>query len=84
MRAFTLKNGTSYPAGSLIIEVADNEAGIAGKIQALANAFGTDVFATESSWVVEGPSFGSGNTVRLKAPKVAMAWDSPDELSERR
>ena len=75
--AFTLKNGTSFPAGSLIIEVADNETGIAGKIQALANASGTYVFATKSSWVIEGPNFGSGNTVRLKAPNVAMAWDSP-------
>ena len=34
--------------------------------------------------LIEGPSFGSGNIVRLKAPNIAMAWDSPSELSERR
>ncbi len=74
---FTLKNGTKYPAGSLIVEVANNETGIAEKIQALANASGANVFSTDSSWVIAGPSFGSENTVRLKAPSVAMAWDSP-------
>ena len=76
-KAFTLKGGSTYSAGSLIIEVADNAADIADQIESLAEISGASVYATTSSWVIDGPSFGSENTVRMRTPRVAMAWDSP-------
>ena len=33
--------------------------------------------ATSSSWVDEGVNWGSGRTVRIHAPRVALAWDTP-------
>ncbi|MCC3860419.1 M14 family zinc carboxypeptidase [Pseudemcibacter aquimaris] len=69
--------GVKYPAGSLIIEVARNDAGLAAKLQKIAADTGADAYGVNDSWVSEGPSFGSGNTVQIHAPKVAILWDSP-------
>ena len=38
---------------------------------------GAEVIAVDSSWLTEGPNFGSSNVVRHNAPRVAMAWDEP-------
>ncbi|MDC8829155.1 M14 family metallopeptidase [Alteromonas gilva] len=75
-QAFKMEAGR-FPAGSLIIEVAKNDADLPTIIASLANETGAKVVGVDSSWVTEGPSFGSGNTVTMKAPKVAMAWDEP-------
>lgn len=69
--------GNEYPAGSLIIDVADNPEDLFSTISAIARESGAEVFAVNDSWVTEGPSFGSGNVVRFNAPKIAMAWDEP-------
>jgi len=66
-----------YPAGTLIIDVADNPADLHGTMSSLAAETGAEVVAVNDSWVTDGPSFGSGNVVRFNAPKVAMAWDEP-------
>ncbi|NVK56979.1 MAG: peptidase M14 [Alteromonadaceae bacterium] len=75
-QAFKMDDG-SFPAGSLIIEVAKNNPDLANDIATLAKETGAKVVGVDSSWVTEGPSFGSGNTVTMRAPKVAMAWDEP-------
>ncbi len=75
-KAFT-NIGNDYPAGSLIIDVADNPADLYATVSELAEETGADVIAVNDSWVTEGPSFGSANVVRFNAPKVAMAWDEP-------
>lgn len=66
-----------YPAGSLIIEVQANESGLAGKLKNIAAMTGAEVVGVNDSWVSDGPSFGSGNTKRIHAPKVAILWDAP-------
>lgn len=73
---FTLNN-TLYPAGSLIIEVKQNKAASTQLIQQLAADTGAVVTGVDSSWVTQGPSFGSNNVVQMFAPKIAMAWDEP-------
>ncbi len=66
-----------YPAGSLIIEVAANEAGLATKLENIAQMTGAEVVGVNDSWVSDGPSFGSSNVKRMHAPKVAILWDTP-------
>ncbi len=69
--------GTRYPSGTLIIDVADNEPSLHAAVSTLAASSGASVVAVNDSWVSDGPNFGSGNVVRHNLPKVAMAWDSP-------
>lgn len=69
--------GNNYPAGSLIIDVADNSAGLYSRVNRLAQETGANVVSVNDSWVTDGPSFGSANVVRFSTPKVAMAWDAP-------
>jgi hypothetical protein len=76
-KAFTLNNETKYPAGSLILERRTNSAELFNDISALAKQTGAVVTGVDTSWVTQGPSFGSSNTVTLLAPKIAMAWDEP-------
>ncbi|MCY4357038.1 MAG: M14 family metallopeptidase [Gammaproteobacteria bacterium] len=75
-KAFT-NLGNEYPAGSLIIDVADNPDNLFALVSDLAEESGTEVVAVNDSWVTDGPSFGSANVVRFNAPKIALAWDEP-------
>jgi hypothetical protein len=76
-KAFQLADQTSYPAGTLIIEHRRNNEDVGTIISQLATQTGAQVTGVDSSWVTQGPSFGSRNTVTLTAPTIAMAWDSP-------
>jgi hypothetical protein len=76
-KAFTLANKTKYPAGTLIVEVKANDNKLLKHIQTIAAETGAQVDGVNSSWVIEGPSFGSGNVVQMTAPRIAMAWDEP-------
>jgi len=69
--------GNPYPAGSLILDVADNPDNLFEIVSELAEETGANVVTVNDSWVTDGPSFGSANVVRFNAPKVAMAWDRP-------
>lgn len=69
--------GTRYPSGTLIVDVADNDSGLAAAMAELASTTGANVVAVDDSWVTDGPNFGSGNVVRFSRPKVAIAWDTP-------
>jgi hypothetical protein len=75
-QAFKMESG-SYPAGTLIVEVAQNGKNLAEQISEIATETGARVVGVDTSWVVEGPSFGSENTAGMSAPKIAMAWDEP-------
>ena len=75
-KAFT-NIGNDYPAGTLIIDVADNSEGLFNTVSELAAKTGADVIAANDSWVTDGPSFGSANVVRFNNPRIAMAWDEP-------
>ena len=75
-KAFT-HSGRRYPAGTLIIDVADNSNTLPETIAELAASTGANVVSVDNSWVTDGPNFGSGNVVRFNQPKVAIAWDQP-------
>jgi hypothetical protein len=74
--AFTLQ-GKRYPAGTVIIDVADNTADVHQAVRNIASKSGANVVAVDDSWVTDGPSFGSGKVVRHNRPDVAIAWDTP-------
>lgn len=75
-REFTLA-GNSYPAGTLIIDVADNPDDLHARLVEYIEQTQADVIAVNDSWVTQGPSLGSGRVVRMNAPRIAMAWDEP-------
>ncbi|RUO55633.1 M14 family metallopeptidase [Pseudidiomarina homiensis] len=75
--AFTLKSGERYPAGSLIFTRADNDAKLVEQLTQLAEETGATINGVDSSWIVDGPNFGSNNVQHVHAPRIAMAWDEP-------
>lgn len=76
-KAFTINNKNHYKAGTLIIEKRSNTGNLAEKIARIAKDTGAQVEGVNSSWVTQGPSFGSNNTVTMSAPNIAIAWDEP-------
>lgn len=75
--AFVLDGKKSYPAGSLIIENRANDKNLAAQVEKIAAQTGALVDGVNTSWVTEGPSFGSDRAVIMKAPNIAIAWDEP-------
>jgi len=69
--------GRKYPNGTLILQVKENSEAIHDTVAKLAILSGADVIAANSSWVDDGPNYGSNNTVNLKKPNVAIVWDAP-------
>jgi hypothetical protein len=75
-KSFT-QSGVKYPAGTLIVLVKQNPASVHETVAKLAAASGTQITATDSSWVEDGVDFGSNQVAVLKKPAVAMLWDAP-------
>jgi hypothetical protein len=76
-KAFVLEDKRTFLAGSLIVERRTNKADYADLVLKLAEQSGALVVGVDSSWVTDGPNFGSSNTVTMNAPNIAMAWDEP-------
>lgn len=74
---FTFKDGKEYPAGSLIFTRADNGDDLSATLATLAATSGATIQGVDSSWIVEGPNFGSDNVQQVHAPRIALAWDEP-------
>ena len=74
--AFTL-HSKRYPAGTLIIDIADNPANVHEAVRDIATSSGANVVAVDDSWVTDGPSLGSNEVVSHNKPDVAIAWDFP-------
>jgi len=73
--AFQLDNNRRYPAGTLIIEKRTNTDSLASVVTDIANQTGAQVDGVNTSWVTDGPSFGSDRVVTMSPPKIAIAWD---------
>ncbi|MGP8243277.1 MAG: M14 family zinc carboxypeptidase [Bryobacteraceae bacterium] len=71
------QNGRVYPDGTLIVMVKDNPPSLLETLRKLAAATGAEVVATDTSWVENGPNFGSSRVIYMKPPAVAIAWDRP-------
>ena len=76
--AFTHETAGRFPSGSLIVTHADNaEKELANTLVRLAKQTGATIHGVDTSWITDGPNFGSENVHGLFAPKIAMAWDEP-------
>ena len=71
------QNGRTYPSGTVVVLVKDNGETVHGAVERLARASGAEAIATDTGWTEGGINFGSSNTFHLKAPVIAMLWDSP-------
>ena len=76
--AFT-HNGRRWPAGTLVIARTGNPSDLTARMQRLVSQTGARAVGIADSWVSDGPSFGSGDAIMLRAPRVALAWDEPTE-----
>ncbi|WP_031499345.1 M14 family zinc carboxypeptidase [Bryobacter aggregatus] len=75
-KAFT-QSGRKYPNGTLILQVQDNPASVHDMVAKLVLATGAEVVAMNSSWVDDGPNYGSNLNFNLKKPNIAIIWDAP-------
>ena len=66
-----------YPSGTLIFKVKENPTDLHANLSRIAQFSGAEVFAVNTSWVIDGPNFGSNNVVHMRKPRIAMAWDRP-------
>ena len=69
-----VKNGRTYPAGSVVFEAAKNDSDLSSELSRLANDIGAELVPIANSWVEDGPNFGSSSFAALKMPRIAMAW----------
>ncbi len=69
--------GRVYAPGTLILMVKENPGNLHETLERLAASSGADVIATDSSWMDEGPDFGSARVAYLRRPSILMAWDRP-------
>jgi hypothetical protein len=74
--SFTL-DGRSFPAGSLVVVRSENGANLDSTLADIVRTSGAQVAGFDTSWVTSGPSLGSAKAVRLRNPRIAIAWDSP-------
>jgi hypothetical protein len=72
-----VQNGRTFPAGSVVFTVADNDPSLNATLTSLAQEIGAESVPMSSSWVEDGPNFGSSSFAAMRMPKVAMAWDAP-------
>ena len=71
----------AFPAGSFVVRVLAQPAAAQGslheRMRRWSATHGVTPVCADSSWIEEGPSFGTGEGHTLRAPRVAMAWDRP-------
>jgi hypothetical protein len=71
------QSGRVYPPGTLVLMVKENPPSLHETLERLAASSGADVTATDSSWMDEGPDFGSSRVAYLRRPAILLAWDRP-------
>lgn len=67
--------GRTFPRGTVVFGARANGEDTLTRLEALSREVGGETVRLASSWVEDGPNWGSGHFATLKAPKVAMAWD---------
>ncbi len=69
--------GRRYPIGTAVIRLSDNAANLSATLGPIVRRHRADIVPIDESWTDAGISLGSSQVVALRAPRVAMAWDSP-------
>jgi hypothetical protein len=71
------QSGRVFPRGTLIFKVKENPSVLHEALSRMALESGAEAVATNTGWVEDGVNFGSRFVSVMKAPTVAIAWDSP-------
>ena len=72
-KSFTVGD-REYPRGTTIFPVKGNPENLVSRLNEISSKIGAEVVPMESSWVEDGPNFGSNEFKYLKLPKIALAW----------
>lgn len=72
--AFTM-GARTFPRGTVVFSNAANGPEKMARFAEIAREIGAHTVALSSSWVDDGPNFGSDSFATMTLPKVAMAWD---------
>jgi len=75
-RSFTI-DGRRYDGGTVIFRTADNGPELKTKLSGIAARHGVVFSKIDSAFASEGTSLGSNQVVRLRTPRVLLAWDVP-------
>src|SRR5262245_18221942 len=74
-------SGVNFPAGTLIVKIKDTPSNLQETMVRLVAEHCVDVYSTDTSWVDEGPNFGSSNVRFLPRPRIALAYNIPTSAS---
>jgi len=69
--------GRAWPAGTAIVRVAENPDGARETLGTIVRKHRAEAVATDSGYVEDGVSLGSGRVHLVKNPRVLLAWDQP-------
>ena len=69
--------GRACSAGTAIVRVAENPDGSRETLGAIVKKHHAEAVATDSGYVEDGVSLGSGRVHLVKNPRVLLAWDRP-------
>lgn len=75
-RSFTI-DGRKYDGGTVIFRTADNGLELKTKLSGIAARHGVVFSRIDSAFATDGTSIGSNQVIRLKTPRVLLAWDAP-------
>ncbi|MBI3941354.1 MAG: hypothetical protein HY315_11020 [Acidobacteria bacterium] len=64
-----------FERGTLILKLANNKPDLHQKVEDLARRYGATLYATNTGWVEEGTSLGSGFVAYVRPPKIAVLMD---------
>lgn len=69
-----VQEGETFPRGTVVFAASLNGDNLRTTLAELMNKLGGTVIPMATSWVDEGPNFGSDQFFEVTMPKVAMAW----------
>lgn len=79
-RGFTLE-GRRWDPGTLVVRRAPADPTQAAALERIAAASGVDFVRAGTAFADAGVDLGSNKVVRVRAPRVALAWDEPTRPS---
>lgn len=71
------QNDRTFPGGTLVLKTDQSTESLSSIVEKLAKDTGAEVVASETTWVDSGVNFGSSHVVKVRQPRIALAWDTP-------
>jgi hypothetical protein len=77
-KPFTLQE-RHFDSGTVVIRRGENGVDLPAKVAEAGRRNGVEIFAADTGYADEGIDLGSDNVKRIKAPSVALLWDTPTD-----